>query len=354
MGLFHYREQLKAAIDLVKKNEHEGPTHVVVFVHGWKHSASHIDSDVINFRSAAMPVMAKNFQSMDPGTKTVGIFVGWRGTPLLALHDVSFHDRKSGADHVAKGSLRELFGQLRAIRSQNNSKTKVTLVGHSFGGLILFSAISGSIIDSISDANLSNSTAPTPLNPIYDAAVLLNPAFEAIRFEPLFQAARAHRVDSSGFPEWPTNQKPIFVSITSKTDSATKTLFPFVRFFNSLFQRETITDQDIRDSDSYPSRVEKLGNNHTIGHLPRYITHLIDVGQHSAKCSEVNNSFVRRTNQFPLWNMSAGPDLIPDHTKVYDERLWSFISSLSANNATGRDICSMAPERPKQITTSTH
>lgn len=352
MGLFHRRDQLKMAMDLVQQSEKEGPTHVVVFVHGWKHSAAYADSDVVSFATTAMPVMAKNFQLGKPGTKTIGIFVGWRGTPLLGFHDLSFHDRKASADHVAKGSLRELLGQLRAIRSGENPKTKVTLVGHSFGSLILFSAISGSIIDSISDANLRNSTAAVPLNPIYDAAVLLNPAFEAIRFEPLFQAAKAHRIDSSGFANWSANQKPLLVSITSKEDGATKNLFPFVRFFNSLFQRETITDQDNHDGDSYPNRVEKLGNNHTIGHLPRYITHSIGAAENSTNCDEASNLFVRRPNQFPLWNMSASPALIPDHNKIYDKRLWSFISSLSASNVTGQDICSLVSEKPKKMTTS--
>ncbi|MDB5849414.1 MAG: hypothetical protein JWP29_3166, partial [Rhodoferax sp.] len=141
-GLFHQRDQLEKALSLVSDTSDNTPTQVVVFVHGWKHSAEASDPDVVNFTNNVMPVMA----ALSPKAATVGIFVGWRGASMAVGKNLTFYDRKSSADHVARGSLRELLANLRSIRNRDASKynrVKVVVVGHSFGGLILFNAIAG-------------------------------------------------------------------------------------------------------------------------------------------------------------------------------------------------------------------
>ena len=332
-GLFHRRDQLDQALQLVR-DEPATPTHVVLFVHGWKHSARFDDPNVADFNSRIMPVLA----AASPG-RTVGIYVGWRGSPLEVFKSVTFYDRKSSADHVARGSLREVLANLRVLRQQGHGKLRVTLIGHSFGGLILFNATSGSLMDSLIAARYAPD-ATAGAAPVYDLAILLNPAFEASRFEPLFQAAKAG-IDGTPGWRWPAQQRPLFVSITSEADQATRIAFPLGRQVNTLLQHEGRTDQDPPDG-PYADRVEKQANTHTIGHYDRYRTHRLEragPGAEAIGCRVVPNRLVGSANHFPLWTMFASGDVMDGHNDIYRTALWNFIVDLSLRADPASPLC---------------
>jgi alpha-beta hydrolase superfamily lysophospholipase len=85
-------------------------------------------------------------------------------------------------------------------------------VGHSFGGLLLFHALSQSLIHSV----LSYTDPAVDLADNYaDLVVLVNPAIEGSRFQPLFEAILARSV-------FPTNQLPVLVAVTAESDWTTK------------------------------------------------------------------------------------------------------------------------------------
>ena len=145
-GWLHKRNQMTEALRLLKPRGEES-LDIVVFVHGWKHSARFDDLDVTEFRRIVMPTL----RSKQPGTRTVGIYVGWRGAVLglpSFFQGITFYDRKSTADHVARGSVRELFSHLQAIRNDQTAApgraVRLTLIGHSFGGLIVYNSIAES------------------------------------------------------------------------------------------------------------------------------------------------------------------------------------------------------------------
>jgi hypothetical protein len=247
-----------------------------VYVHGWKHNAESEDDDVNGFREAldAASLVEKGTQVPH---RVVGIYVSWRGLSVTVepLKELSFWDRKFTAEHVAEGSVRELFSRLKGFqRSQNEpklganskelkpgdrAKVRIIMVGHSFGGLLLFNAISGSLIESMT-YNIDSDDGPGPAQRFGDMVVLLNPAFEATRYAPL------HRIATSPTREYSRYQAPIFVSVTTTADWATGYAFPFGRFLNTIF--ETTASEE-----------EKLANKNTIGHIAPYITHRLSLSK---------------------------------------------------------------------------
>jgi hypothetical protein len=234
---------------------------LVVFVHGWRHNASFDDDNVKTFRET-LKLLAKPspLPSSEPPRKVFGVYVGWRGRSLQGSTPwelLSFYGRKTAADHVAKGSVRELFARLREFanhhkrKGADHKKVKFLIVGHSFGGLAVYSALSEFLMES-AVASPEQDTKRF-LTPFADLVVLVNPAFEAVRYEPLHQIAR-HRGYAPGQP-------PVFVSLTTDNDWATRYAFPFGRWINSLTQNER---GDAR---------QKEANKNTLGHVERYRTH---------------------------------------------------------------------------------
>lgn len=352
-GWLYDRKQLTLTLDLLRKPDPR-PLQIVVFVHGWKHDARFDDKDVQAFRETVMPAMARN----QPHSRTVGVYVGWRGASLNVPslpQSISFYDRKSTADHVARGSVRELFSYLRTMRNKTTAgqapSLSITLIGHSFGGLILYNSITESLLDSLVVANLGDPSAARLAKPVFDLVVLLNPAFEATRFEPLFQVAKEHLLPTGPTRPYGKDQRPIFVSITSEGDSATRIAFPIARYINSTFEHEGWTDQDDRTKQDYAQRLEKIANNHTIGHMERYRTHrltligdaqspqIADKKKIPIACALVQNPLFANETHFPLWTMHAAAEVIDGHHDIYGENLWAFISQLSNSGLSVDRVC---------------
>lgn len=106
--------------DLIQKTDES--ISVVVFVHGWKHTARTDDANVKRFRSL--------LESLDLVERTtgcrrhvIGLYVGWRGAATALgdpLESLSFYSRKNAAERVALGDVRLLFSQLRAMQDLAN------------------------------------------------------------------------------------------------------------------------------------------------------------------------------------------------------------------------------------------
>ncbi|MFO1326032.1 MAG: hypothetical protein U1F56_01645 [Rubrivivax sp.] len=355
-GWLHSRTQMNQALRQVMPRAGDSrPVQLVVFVHGWKHSAAHDDENVINFRRLILPPFAR---SAGPSTRTIGLYVGWRGksVDLPVAREVTFYDRKSTAEHVARGSIRELIARIRLLnaRGRADGSLRVALIGHSFGGLIVFNAMAESLLD-----ELVRAQGTADARPLLDLAVVVNPAFEASRFEPLFQVAKLQ--PAVGAP------RPLFVSITARNDSATRTWFPAGRTVNSLFDHEGWTDEDICPGGFAPSgecpsfdrslRLEKRANTNTMGHLDRYATHDLsrDPGG-PVRCSPVAEvaptadpapgtapalrpQAPEPRNRFPLWTMRAAADVVDGHSGIYEPELWTFLTRLASGRATPDQLC---------------
>src|SRR5471032_1945500 len=89
-----------------------------------------------------------------------------------------------------------------------------------------------------------------------DLAIVVNPAFEAMRLRPQFELASSR--------EYGPEQGPHLVLITSTADSATGIFFPIGRKLSTMF--DTYADGDSTGRDL---------NTTAVGHYIPYVTHQV-------------------------------------------------------------------------------
>ncbi|WP_158937434.1 hypothetical protein [Burkholderia sp. S171] len=280
-GVDHSAQQIDALMDDLKQHlRAKTDLKVIVFVHGWKHSAQSDDDNVMKFRRL-LERAASDELYQSAKRQVIGIYVGWRGKPWLVPDpglDLSFWSRKDAASRVSTGSVRELFARLRSMQRYFNLQAlgehrrpamRTLMIGHSFGGLILYAATSGPLIESLtaqsdlaglpplhSGGNESKDrAAEAQAERVADLIVLVNPAFEASRFEALYRVANRQ--------QHKCYVPPVLVSITSETDLATGMAFPAGRFLNTLFERPA-------SSSDQATAIKR-----TPGNMDRYVTHVL-------------------------------------------------------------------------------
>jgi hypothetical protein len=338
---------------------------IVVFVHGWMHDASPEDENVVMFRKKILRPLAtmETFLSEKqhrPTRRVVGVYVGWRGlcqnVPLLNL--LTFWDRKSAAERVGHGAVVELLCELEKLRNQGNGQhrgqianhqrmsTKLLIIGHSFGGDVVYSAVAPILTERMIENVNAAGEAQAPKT-MGDLVVLINPAFEAARFETVYRLGTTS--------QYPPGQHCTLAIFTSKSDMATKIAFPIARTVYTTFV------QSHRDSE------ERAANQTAIGHYNPYIS--FDLAIHNkdrAKDEDIAKSGERvlalteqlknassksnedrtyrfthcqlepRTNHVrndPVFLVSVDPNIIPDHGSidrgVFTRFLAEFLSLLS-------------------------
>ena len=288
-GWFANRRQMEALFALLKKLEKEdeetnGHTLIQVYAHGWKHNASACDNNVVCFsrlleRTDLGEKANEVFRAAElkdaKVRKVVGVYVGWRGLPFdTDLNNISFWTRKDTAARVGRGGVFELLTRLKDYRDirqrgvaavtapekTDTNKTQLVITGHSFGGLVIYSALSHALMERATKTSRADKSECDP-DPAaqYDTAksfgdfvLLVNPAFEGSLYEPLFNIATNRCYKEI--------QRPVMMIVTSRADSDTGALFPIGRALSTLFQHA----KSVAQGDS----IRKA-----IGHDERYRTH---------------------------------------------------------------------------------
>ncbi|CAJ9349633.1 esterase/lipase/thioesterase family lipase [Burkholderia pseudomallei] len=336
---------------------------VVVYVHGWKHTAAPDDQNVQVFRQQLNSLGEKEAPG---GTRVVGIYVGWRGVPYASadvLEDLTFWNRKAAAEKIARGSINELFGYLEALERIRNgplsegpamadakgllSDCEVTnggregasvdrhnasaqlgtmrtiYVGHSFGGLIVYEAVENGLLARIASGELSIEQGMKDTIPrAPDLVVLLNPAVEAARFQPVYRLMTARTYTHV--------QAPLMAIVTSDADSATRYAFPL---------GEEFTHED------WKSEQQRQATLQTIGHDKDFVTHryVVKESPEGGSCDadwssgkwprcvgtkwELKRYCIAR-KPLPVWNITTVKAIIPDHNDVYEPGPLALISQL--------------------------
>ena len=317
-GWFADRDQMKALFallqDLEKKDkETGGHTLIQVYAHGWKHNASACDNNVLcfsrllertdlaeknkevmrfmlekapsdldemgqfvhwmkkqsEFQNMSPEMLQKKLSTIKPRT-VVGVYLGWRGLPFdTALNNLSFWSRKDAAARVGSGGVLELLTRLKEYRDnrqngETDPKTQLVITGHSFGGLVIYEALSHALMErAAKTTNASGTTQYEVAKSFGDFVMLVNPAFEGSLYEPLFNIATNRCYDERKQDDkrgQRRKQKPAMMIVTSRADKATGFAFPFGRALDTLFQHKGSAEQ----GDSMRE---------TIGHNERYKTH---------------------------------------------------------------------------------
>ena len=102
----------------------------------------------------------------------------------------------------------------------------LVILGHSFGGQVLFKAVADAIESELLYRGVEKKNHP--VRGIGDMAVLVNPALEAHQFE------RIRRLYSAF--TYPPSQTPIFMVVSGEGDTARQILFPLGRHISRLFR----------------------------------------------------------------------------------------------------------------------
>lgn len=349
-GQLRNRKQMQAVLDELYMMAAKESLLINVFVHGWHHSAKPQDPNVESFKgSLAQLSQLENrlsgAQKKQP-RKVVGVYVGWRGESIDVpyLNNITFWDRKSTAQEVGHLGMDELLLKLEEISNVKNTheppiKSRLVIVGHSFGGAAVYSATSQILASRFVDSREAKNFTDTAKG-FGDLVVLLNPAFEALRYAPLYDLAQAR---CSYFPEQP----PRLVVLTSEGDKATKYLFPMGRIFSTFFESHTAIDRD--DCRRPVSFHEGAADRHTVGHFEPLLTHELRPASQAKQTDYAGLLDVWRQQQEggvqqygatdlihldktaarnPFLNVKVDKRLISDHNDVFGEEVLEFLRQL--------------------------
>lgn len=244
----------EVAIGNTDRNYKNSPGAVVVtFVHGWHHGGKVCDNNLACFRRVLQALS-------EAETRPVfGVYLGWRGE---RFHDsvgsaVSFYNRKSTAHLIGHEGGREVLLRLDQLcrdlnddirhANPNGARHPVTMVtaGHSFGGALVYSAVEGALVRELAHVKSEEGKRPPgsehvvglrqkcgvrPVRPgIGDLVILVNPAFEARRYQYFAADLAGDRV------HYANNQLPVLLTVASEADGAVKYAFPAGRSLYFVF-----------------------------------------------------------------------------------------------------------------------
>lgn len=339
-GWFHDLRQRQALFATLQALHRERKQMLIVaYTHGWKHNASEGDDNLRDFRQLLVQLTDIERAARRPtGPRTVvGVYIGWRGStiPIPIVENVTFWTRKNAAERVGGRSIKQLFVELNQFRAYVNgwgagdhlassTETQLVVIGHSFGGLITYTALHSSILER--GLQLDPAGHYRTAKSFGDFVLLVNPAFEGASYEPIWQAA----LSRGCYPPW---QRPVMAIVTSRADWATRLAFPAGRLYTF--------------AQAAPHQGERATVMHTVGHLERYRTHQLamqtdagpplsaaDAARDGTPTTRLGPFHLTRTERpkslpavpqhMPYLVIQAEPELIADHNDFWNPRFRDF------------------------------
>lgn len=319
---------------------------VFVFVHGWKHSADSKDSNVAQFkdflaRAAENEILGRR--------KVIGVFLGWRGKSITVplVRETTYWARKSIAEEIGSGGATEVFSELQQIlvsqfeeqdAQQRLPKNSYVIIGHSFGGAIVLSALHNVLLHDLIQASgglrANNFQACDKVKRFADGIILLNPAIEANKIILLKEAAA--RCQFKG------DQPTLMHIISTDADIATKRYFPIGQYIDitRTFSPKTLTR---RVDNKNIELNESAMNIRTVGNLQQLRTAYLGYDKNNqqwqfdqcrddlSKCGihsshQQKNHFPNHKND-PLEFIKTDAHFMKNHNDVFGCYTQSFITT---------------------------
>lgn len=241
-------------IEQIRTIDHDRPVLMVVFAHGWKHNAAPDDGNVVAFGQFLEKIAKADADACKSSAcksrQVVGVYLGWRGlsNKVEPFKTLTFWGRKGRAHRVGTDGATEVLAELAKINASRPAN-RLIVTGHSFGGALIYNSLNQLLIRDTVFLNHEKVARN-----VADLVVLVNPAFEAARFNALQRKA-------SGMTFTP-GQMPILAIFTSQTDTATKRAFPAGRALATVFSEHSSSEQ-------------RRQNVQAIGHYAPYQTHTL-------------------------------------------------------------------------------
>ncbi len=363
-GQLFNRRQMDRVIDSLLRGIEQRDYLLVVFVHGWKHSAAPGDGNIRTFREALKRIsLLESELSRGKGRgiearQVVGVYLGWRGGSLTLpfLKQLTFWDRKETAHKVGHGAVSEVLNRLENVRNlrssfagEGNNHTRLIVIGHSFGGAVVHSALT-QILQERFIHTLSGPDATGDVGGFGDLVVLINPAFEALRYTSLSDMSSERGTYFKG-------QLPVLAILTSEADDATRVAFPAGRWLATMFEKEKRISRFNAVTGEDEVIKEGSANVTAVGHFRPYRTHRLEPAttrsadsspraaarlfyrasgdwenDESGSQIEFAGSVLKRTKtsagRNPYLVVQVDDELIHDHNHIDDPRIISFIQQL--------------------------
>lgn len=269
------RQQMKSVTDKLWAETADKDLLIAVFVHGWKHGAAPNDGNIKTFRKV-LAGLSEGELSRVTGLprQVVGIYLSWRGGSVTVpiAENLTFWERKNTAQKVGRGGVTEVLSQLELLKrtkdsipEDKRSDTRLVIIGHSFGGAIVYSSLV-----QILQSRFVRTTGPdgssSDAEHFGDLVVLINPAVEALQFAPLSDMSTER---GSYFP----SQLPVMAVLTSEADYATRYAFPIGRNLSTLFENDRYIKRKNGKNRLEETIHEGEANVTAIGHFHPYQTH---------------------------------------------------------------------------------
>jgi pimeloyl-ACP methyl ester carboxylesterase len=228
--------QKTAAMQLIREQAHDGGAIIVVFVHGWHHSADAFDDNMRCFRRVIARI---HHIRADDKRPIIGVYLAWRGDSIRSpwLNWATFWDRKGTSENIGKLKARDFLVDLDVLYRRElaeGRKTTLLIVGHSFGGALVYSALEYRLIgesqghDTVLPPLSSNDSQKPMRDGVGELAILVNPAIEASRYRPF-------AADVAAAGDYSEEQNPRLLVIASRADWAVGSVFPLGQFFWLVF-----------------------------------------------------------------------------------------------------------------------
>jgi hypothetical protein len=358
------RKQMEAVIGAITREAQDSDQDYlnVVFVHGWHHNAAPTDDNVQVFRKVLQQLAATEqigrAEAGAPPRKPIGVYIGWRGESISTwgIQEATFWDRKNTAHKVGHGDVTEVLNRLEGIRQNKNSRrsgqqgeSQLVVVGHSFGGAVVYSALSQILVEHFVRPE-SRTDASGTVEGFGNLVVLINPAFEAQLYSSLGDL-------STEKTSYQRSQLPVLIEMTSEADTATGFWFPLGRRFSTLFEKERVIERTNGATNHNEEIDQKQLNLRTVGHFEPYRTHDLRPGPSTAapvtprarvqsfanaaekweddrpgKEIQFPGTVLKRTEssvgQNPYLIIRVDPALIPSHDDITDPRVIEFVTQM--------------------------
>lgn len=313
---------------------------LLVFIHGWQHDASEGDANVEGFRSwlAAVSEMEAMREPASP-RRVIGVYVGWRGSSsrLGPLGALTFFARFAAANRVASPATTQVLYELM-LTARANPRSTTVVAGHSFGGLILESALAQALIGSLGAAfGKDDPDVDFPA----DLILLINPASQAIVAKQLVEISeRNHLKFTREDDEGRRYEVPLVVSVTSNADTATRLFFPVGMQLLGLSKRYRDYGPELCGRGGQATYFRRTAGHQRVLHSHRLSAETLGDDAAPGPLREVRQEYDPETrqevftatgaqlryriranprswNDTPYWILSVPPEVLPDHSRIF-------------------------------------
>ena len=365
-GQLRDRKQMDAVLDEYWRLAKDDDVLLITFVHGWHHSAQPEDGNIASFRKMLAEVSkmeaAGSKQQGRSKRKILGLYIGWRGDSISVpyINSVTFWDRKNTAHNVGQQGVTEMLLKLEEIvnvkigMEEENPppmNSRLVVIGHSFGGAVVYASLQKVLADRFIDSRRGKLVRDDAKG-FGDLVVLMNPAFEALRFSALYDLSQ------EGCRGYFNTQLPKLAILTSEADYATKYAFSIGRFFSTFFDSHVSLDRHYctkpGNKGMQAMRIsEGEADRNTVGHFRPYLTHRLNptkdkkVRKDNYKIKQLQTAWAAHTNDVPVafvgsqleslkrsnalnpyLNIQVDKELINDHNDIWRPQVVAFIRDL--------------------------